>query len=482
MATFAQGFVRPGVYVKETAGQEAGQLPSSFSAVFIGHGSSTMRRTVDIVRGSGDSDILDSERETDSLISVVNKNTGVEYFPRLISQNGSSTISWVTETGDPITPAPAEGETYVVTYNAIKNPKIDYTVKKFTNFADQLAYSGAPEESASDVLSGTKIKNNISLAVDIALKQGMAAWYSLELNPWDETTLDSNPVALDLTTESGLKTAVQQALEKLKTEDVYAIVPLFPIVQNGVNSSILSDIIGHIQFGRSLIEQKWRIAILGAEANSDTGATPESKYIETASAISYDAMAYVAPSTVKITYGGTQMTVDGYAIAAAIAGILTNPVYDAGEPISGKKLIGFDEIADPFNNTQKRLMGNAGVLMIDNELGVPAVIMDLTTDQSNAARAQLKFIKTADYVAKTLRLLLRQLYINTRNIGTATLAAIAGTIRMVMQQLIFLHIINDFSDLSVRKNDIDGRQIDVIVNIQMTPDVSWIYINLGVKI
>jgi hypothetical protein len=127
-------------------------------------------------------------------------------------------------------------------------------------------------------------------------------------------------------------------------------------------------------------------------------------------------------------------------------------------------------------------MGNAGVLMIDSELGTPAVIMDLTTDQTTAVNSQLKFTKAADYVSKSLRLILRRIYINTRNLGPSTLSAISATVRMVLQQMVWLGIINDFSGLSVTRNGSDSRQVDVSVEILLTPDVSWIFVSLGVSI
>jgi hypothetical protein len=293
--------------------------------------------------------------------------------------------------------------------------------------------------------------------------------------------------ALDLTLEAGLLTATQQALSKLLLVDGYALVPLFPIVQatdsgQDVNQSLMSVVKAHITAARAVIEQKWRLAIYGAQKNTDVGATPETKYIDSAAALGTDANVYVAPGTCSYVYGGNTLEIPGYGIAAAIAGIIANPTYDPGEPISGKQLVGFSEIADPFNNTQKALMGAAGVLMIDSELGTPAIIMDLTTDQSNAVNSQVKFTKSKDYVAKSLRVILRKLYINTRNLGPSTLSAIAGSVRMVLQQMVWLHILNDFSGLVVTRNETDSRQVDISVNIQLVPDVSWIYINLGITL
>ena len=221
---------------------------------------------------------------------------------------------------------------------------------------------------------------------------------------------------------------------------------------------------------------------MGAQKNTDTGTNPETKYITSAAALGTNALAYVAPATAKFIYGGLEYTLDGYSIAAAIAGIMTNPNYGPGEPIAGKQVVGFSEIKDKFNTTQKNLMGGAGILMIDSEMGAPAIIMDLTTDQSTPVLSQLKFTRAADYVSKALRLILRRMYINTNNLGTATLANIGTSVKMILQQLAWLHIINDASDPVITKNSTEKRQVDIGVNIQLVPDVSWVYISLGVNL
>ena len=608
MATFNPGFTRPNVYVRQTSGQGAPALPPPFTAVFIGHGSSAMLKSINIVRGAGD-DILELNRDVSAIVSITHKVLGTSYSRSasagwtLLTGTGTASLSWA---GTSPTQAPAEGDTYTVTYYALKRPVVDYAPRSYTNLQAQIDYSGVPSETGSDVLSGTTISNNISLAASIGVQQGMGQWWSAELDPVDESavavartsgtsvsdaapgtttvgvvTLDvnldgdgvrsisletdlasgaaiaadiqakvrallsTNPAkqkayssftaeyttvytltsgstgssssvvvsggtgavglklgvanggteaagvpayaALDLSQEAGLLTATQQALSRLFLVDGYALVPLFPIVQasdsgQDVNQSLMSVIKAHITAARAVIEQKWRVAIYGAQKNTDTGATPEVKYIDSATALGTDANVYVAPGTCSYVYGGNTFEIPGYGIASAVAGIIANPTYDPGEPISGKQLVGFSEIADPFNNTQKALMGAAGILMIDSELGTPAIIMDLTTDQSNAVNSQVKFTKSKDYVAKSLRVILRKLYINTRNLGPSTLSAIAGSVRMVLQQMVWLRILNDFNGLVVTRNQIDARQVDISVNIQLVPDVTWIYINLGITL
>lgn len=601
MATFASGFVRPQVYVKQSSGQGAAALPPPFTAAFIGHGSPTMQMSVNVVRGATATDIFSTTHESLSIVSVTNRNTGVAYANSATDGwtldsdmgSGQSALLWAWS-GTDMTPADTP---YTVVYNAVKRPVTDYAPRSFTAIQSQLEFSGVPSDDGTEVLSGTSIRNNLSLAASIGIAQGMGQWWCSQLSPWDEVSgggygvsisatapattmtaltltvningdgaqtftmavsstgaaiaadiqakiraltaatpanqaafdgalcmyvggqywivsgvsgstssvvvsggtgsdeiklgvanggtelVNDSFIPLDLTTEVGLNSAVSQACAKLLLAEAYALVPLFPMEINGINDSIVTTLKAHVDAARSILEQKWRVVLFGVQKDGDAGsATPETKYIELATALGSDSTAVVAPSTCSFGYGSTLFSMPGYGIAAAVAGIIANPVYDPGEPISGKQLAGFDAIVDPFNNTQKNLMGNAGVLMIDSELGVPAIIMDLTTSQANSVDSQLKFTKSKDYVSKSLRLILRKMYINTRNIGPATLSAIQGTVRMVLQQMVWLHILNDFSDLSVTKNTLDSRQIDVSVSIKLVPDVTWIYVALGVSL
>lgn len=295
-------------------------------------------------------------------------------------------------------------------------------------------------------------------------------------------TAGTGPTFLDLTSEAGLLTSVTQALARLLLANVWAVIPLFPVVSGGVNTSLIAVIKAHIVAARGVTEKKWRVALLGGQRNSDAGASPHTKYITTQGVMGHRAMVYIAPSTCVFTYSGVDFTLDGWGVASAIGGIVSNPAYDAGEPLSGKEMIGFSSITDPFSGTQKSLMGSAGVLMIDSELGTPAIIMDLTTDQSSNVNSQLKFTRSGDYVSISLVQILRKLYINTRNIGSTTLASIKGSTKMILQQLASLHIINDFTDLQVSRDGIDARQININVQVRLTPDVSWILVSLSLSL
>jgi len=595
MATFASGFIRPGVYVKQTAGPGAAQLPSSFISALIGQGSDrfTIFSKQIVSTGPATDDILDSDRNVAAITGVrLNNIDQLSYCSILHTSNQGIPFNTVAPKIHWSANKPAAGVSYYVTYIAYKNPLAhDYDVALVSDLNTHLNYYGAAVQASHEIVNGNNLLNAISMGADIEKNNGATSWYAAQLNPFNETTLSTaaavatvtgavgttgatgtvftvnlngdgaqsvsvaagitganlaeyllqavhaltatnpalqaaydyfdvdyiggsntfivysgmagsnssvvvtgtaltggtpavgtGPTMFDLTDEAGLLTALQQVLAKLELLDAWVIIPCFPAIIGGINASLVPVIDAHVAAMRDIATQKWRVALLGAQQGTDTGTNPETKYINTATAMGSNALGVVAPSTAVYTYNGLDFTLDGWSIAAAVAGVMTNPVYGAGEPIAGKNLVGFSSIKDVFNTTQKNTMGTAGVLMIDNEIGVPAIIQDLTTDQSNAVNSQFKFTRAADYVAKSLRLILRKLYINTNNLGDATMSNIGSSIKMILQQMVWLHIINDFSDPQVAKNGSDPRQVDVVVSIQLVPDVTWIYVNLGVNL
>lgn len=600
MATFVQGWIRPGVYVKQTRGPGAAQLPSSFVAALIGHGAD--RYTISSKEITSDGSllqVLDSDRNVASITSIKVNNIDVASNKYSIANAGnlpfgSANIAWAAGQ------APASGTKYYVTYVAYRNPASDFDPVYVTDPLTQIDLYGAPAQSTADVLSGDSIKNNLSLGAYIANLNGATSWYSAQMCAFDNSTFGvtaaygtsvgatgtagstgtelslaingeaaqaitvaagltgaamaeaiqdgvraltaansalqaaydqftatydagndqftltsgmvgsvsavvvsagvlasdlklgvaaggvetagSGATLLNLASEAGLQTAFTQVLAKLELVDAYVLIPLFPMVSGGLNNGLISVFKTHVENMRSVPAQKWRVGLLGPQKNSDTGTNPETKYITAAGVLGLNAFAYVAPATSKFVYGGVEFTLPAWAIASAVGGIMSNPIYGSSEPIAGKQVTGFTEIKDTFNTTQRNLMGTAGVLMIDNELGTPAIIQDLTTDQSNAVASQLKFTRAGDYVSKSLRLILRKLYINVNNLGDTTLSNIRASLKMILQQMVWLNIINDFEVKKVAKNGSDSRQVDVCVDIQLVPDVSWIYVDLGVNL
>ena len=594
--SFVQGWIRPGVYVQQTAGPGAATLPSSFISTVLGHGSDRFQVVNQpIVSGGAGSDVLDSQRNVASIIGIRCNNIAITSGFSVANQGalpfGTANIAWASN-------QPAAGKTYVVTYIAYKNPAIDYAISYLTDLDAHLNYFGQPSLSTNKIVNGSYLANSISMGAAIEKANGATAWYAAQLNSFDESTLTvagtlgsstgatgptgstatalslsingeaaqaitlpsgavgatmaaaiqaavqalsavnpvlqaaydeftcvfsgdkfiltsgmvgdnsavvvsagtlatalnlgtgaggtehagTGPTLLDLTTEPGLYTATQQALAKLELVDTWVIVHCFPAMIGADNASLIPLIKSHVLAMRDIATQKFRVAMVGAKQNTDTGVTnPEAKYIATAAALGDKSLGVVAPSTTVYTYGKLDYVLDGWAIAAAVAGIMTNPAQSTG-PIAGKPLVGFSSIKDVFNTTQKNSMGAAGMLMIDNELSVPAIIQDLTTDQSNAVNAQFKFTRAADYVSKSLRLILRKLYINTDNLGGSTLSNIGTSTKMILQQMVYLHILADFADPVPTKNATDSREVDLALSVQLVPDISWLLINLGINI
>jgi hypothetical protein len=337
------------------------------------------------------------------------------------------------------------------------------------------AVYGAWSNETAEQVFGSNIKNSITLGEQILKANEVTSYYAVALDPADG----------DLTTEAGLKAAFDKALNKLlffgDNSPMYIIIPLFPMSMT-VNKTSMDTLKSHIDFSRSITEQKGRIAIIGNKADSDSELNAEQQYIDVAEYLKSYSFAYVAPSTAVIPTETGDINVGGEYLAAGVGAIIGNPAYDPATPISGKMVKGFKSIKDVFTKTLKNAMGAAGVLMIDTVDSNGEILMDLSTDQSMVVKSQIKFTKVADYTAKLLRVNLKQMYINTKFLGSSTLSNIKLSITTMLSQLIANEIINNYQIVSVGQNAMDPRQIDINIAIQPVPDVSWIYIVLNVTL
>lgn len=483
MATFVSGYLDPGTYVQQIFSTNAVVTPGSFIPCVIGYSSKTTTGTITetVTRASsGSADVIASGRTGVTILSVRQASTGLAFKSGTdyTFSSVTNTITWAAA-GAGIY-RPAASSQYQVQYTSNKIAA-DYVARRFSSMNDVKDWYGDYSQSATAVINGSYIQNNITMTTEII----RAGWgsdgyvYCIELNPNDSTGTPRN-----LTTESDLYDAVVEALAKAEMINVWAIVPAFPMTTTpsagatyvAVNATILTAISTHVTNMRAVSEQKWRTMLVGAPAGYDIGTSAEQVQIDAAVALGSNAKCFMSASSSN--YGG--LTCDGSAVAAAAASIATNPAYDAGEPILGKTFTGVT-VPVVFNNTQRAAMGRVGTFMVDSFTGATKVTFDLTTDQSSDVRSQLKYTRAADYVSIVLQLTLNA-YIGTRNTGAPTRAEIASSIKLIGNQLIQNRIINNISEPLITTNSQDRRQLDVVVSVQLTPDVVWIYIPLTLSL
>jgi hypothetical protein len=277
----------------------------------------------------------------------------------------------------------------------------------------------------------------------------------------------------DLSTNSGYVEAVRQALILLENEaDVSNIIVLSP-TETGYRPDISGLVKTHVLNMSSTTARKPRMAILGARANT----TLETTFISAAQALKTNRVVYLAPSTVELNAGGYAFIGDGSTLAAAIAGLLSKPTFDAGEPISGKTLDMFSNVPDPFTQTQKNRLALNGVAVIEKYEGATKIMHFLTTDPTSALTAEGVITRIEIDFRRTIQQALDAVLINTRFVEGQTI----GTARTIISQICDMkkaaQIFTDYKITKLARNGTDPRQLDVEMAIMPVFPLTWIYIN-----
>lgn len=374
-------------------------------------------------------------------------------------------IGYDADTVDPGTPvigtgADTAGTRYTVEYRRIKTVA-DLEPLTFDNVRDLQDFHGAIDSSTG---------------VD-ALSFGAVPYFRQGGGPVIAVPLRDNVIdptsGFDLSVDAEYVSAVEEALEKLEdVEEVTMVIPLSPTETGTFRPGILSNVKSHVLRMSTLTERKPRMAILGARANT----TDQDVFINNAKALKSNRLIYVAPATATLTTSGVTKLCDGSTIAAAIAGVNSDPNVDAGAPLE-VQITAFDDIPDPFTRTQKNRIGEInGVTIIEKKSGTPKVRHFLTTDLTSSLTAEGKVTRIEIDVRRSLQTALDNILINTRFVDGQTIGTASSIIGLILNQKIESRIINDFRIDKAQRNAAEPRQLDVELSIRPVFNLNWIFI------
>jgi hypothetical protein len=375
------------------------------------------------------------------------------------------------------TAGPASGTSTVTGAYSVGNHGVSFTLaygkpKTSVDFASRRWDDITALQSFHGVIDASTGTDYLSLGALPYFTAGGGPVFAVPLKDKAITGISTDP---DLTNDSGYVEAVRQALELLESEDEVACVIVLSPTEPAGNGNFRPDILNYVKSHcinmSSTSKRKPRMAVLGAVANE----TNESVFISAAQALSTNRVVYLAPATATLNAGGRTFTVDGSTMAAALAGIMSRPDINAGEPISGKPFDAFSDVPDPFTETQKNRMAAAGTTIIEKQGGATKVRHFLTTDPSNVLLSEAKVTRIEIDYRKTIVQALDAVMINTR-----FTPSVIGTLKSIIGQIsdskVTAQVINDFRIIKVAVNPIEPRQLDVEIAIQPTLDLNWIFI------
>jgi hypothetical protein len=469
MATFVKGYIEPGVYVEsEIKPTLVIGTVGNFVPVLIGTMDTHKKVVSDnltyntdstLVKVSGQN-ILFSDVRTDGSYAI--DNFGYVYY----------------EGSDKDFVLSADDDNYLqITWNTGKKPagtsyKLYFYLKKSVEDYEPKFFYSTQTTEAFDFLGKVEVDNNgnvkysLPLGFSLAIANGASGVWCISL-------YDSQ----------GNKrlTEILDKLQTLKNPDgsyPYSIVVLGGYMYgqaSGVNDLTfdeVSSVINHVRTMSSVENQQERIAIFGppkdAVENIDN-------YKNTIAQLKDRRVVYCYPARVKVNVGTVTVTVGGYYLAAAIAGLIDSLAMNM--PLTGQLVSGFSEISDNMIREQKNVIAASGCLIVEDSMRIRHA---LTTDQTNMITGELKVTRIVDYVMRLMRSSLVA-FVN-QPYTSGLLSTIAISVKLLLTQLANINVITDYRDINVVRNGIDPRQVDVSFAIRPSFDINWIYVKFTVEV
>jgi len=463
MATFVKGYIEPGVYVEsEIKPAPVIGTVGNFVPVLIGTWDThTKTKSDTITRGSTNSDLVKLNGQNINVSQVdltrgsaVSEDGTVTYtittdFTLGDDGNGNLQITWQTGKG------PNQGQKYIV-YFYLKKSTNDYKPKFFYSTQTEEAYNFLGEVN-------TSITYSLPLGFSIAIANGASSVWCISWKDINNVKRNVSDILIEL-----------QTLKNPDGSYPYSIVFLGGYM-SGQTSDLtfteVSSIINHVKQMSSVDEQKERIVIFGPSAGVTEN---ENNYRTTISELKDRRVIYCYPANVKVTVGSTLVTVGGYYLGAAIAGLIDSLTMNT--PITGQIITGFNEIVDSLLRVQKNIIAAAGCFIVEDNFRIRHA---LTTDQTNPISGELKITRVIDYIMRLMRNSLIA-FVN-QPYSPGLLSTIAMSVKLILTQLTNLNILVDYRDINVVRNENDPRQVDVSFGIRPAFDINWIYVKFTVE-
>lgn len=403
-------YLEPGVYSKTISNRPlTGAGGPSLIPLVVGSGTTIMKTSEVITRGSGNTDTLPVSAA--SIISVGYTSKKADFTDTTdysFSTGSANIITWET-----LGTKPKEGESYTVTYT--------YKVSE-----DQYLPRLISDVETLETIYGSDIKeddsvNNLVLAAKIILESGASEIYVLQVEQVNEGTV----TAADY----------QKALDKHAQfmDNVWRIVPA------DLDDSINAVIDGHVKKCSSYEERKERCVVYG---KGDTSSLKTAENVITtiggaAKSKSNERVTMVYPTeAVRTMSDGSLLRVGSQFIAAAYVGMEASmPLYQSKTRATSAV---FTELGGvQLTRGEKNKLAECGVMIFEQPAGAGTNIIcrhQLATNMDSPEFRENSVLACKDYVAKYLRGIL-DTYIGKYNITADTITKITGSINAGLSTL-----------------------------------------------
>lgn len=298
-----------------------------------------------------------------------------------------------------------------------------------------------------------------------------------------------------------------QSFEKLEASNTQIIIPL----PTQTISNIFRAAVSHCELMSSITNRKERVAYIGAQQGITTGALIGTELVavenigilegiqgddpeeilngDTEDLANYklndnyttERSVYFYPDQIVRNINGSNTLIDGFYLAAAAAGY-TSATTNVATPLTNKTLIGFNILRDKvFKDLTLNQLGSVGATVVQPVLGGGRILAGRTTSTSGFIEdEEISIIFIRDRVKQVMRDSL-QTYIG-RVQDSATNTLMLTRITSIMSGLVSQGIIESYTNVSVERDKVDPRQINVFLRFVPTFPINFVFIDIEVGI
>lgn len=190
---------------------------------------------------------------------------------------------------------------------------------------------------------------------------------------------------------------------------------------------------------------------------------------------------YLSPDQIVRNIEGTNTNLPGFYLASALGGFLSGQTA-IQEPPTFKTLVGFNILRDRvYRPITLDSLASAGVLVVQPVAGGGRMLHGLTTVQSLAPEEEeISIVGIRDQVARTLRASLRT-FVGRVNTPTA-IAEISAGVDKILRSLISQGLLTNVGAISVQRNPVEPRQIDIQAEINPAGPINWVFVDVTVSL
>lgn len=360
----------------------------------------------------------------------------------------TATVSTFNASGE----EPSIGDFYYVSYEYAKT---DYTTQVFANFADVIAEHGP-----------LRIDNKLVLGAWLAFLNGAVA---VGLKPIEKATGSDDGSSTDYVTAF---TELETSFGAGFNADI--ITPL------NTNPTVLTALRKHVDVQSTARFQNERTAIVGVASG-----TTEAQVIELAAGFKSRRFVVIYPDTAVIllqdSSGVTEVEsiLDGSFLAAAFAGLRASPQFDVAEPMTRKRIIGFQRLGRRLTEPVMNQVAQAGVTVL-KEIGSELVVRHcLTTDMSSVLTREYNVTTANDLVQRLARQVLDPFI--GRKFLRGTEADVETAVGSMLINLVNADIISEYASIRAEADRSDPTVLRLNFLYRPMFAINWIEVNIYLR-